>query len=94
MKAALLFTICVVTLEHAVLLAKMTLRALIPDQPSSIFDDEFKELYFKKKELAEYYERLERQKESFNVARGVAPTPIEGQLALTFNPWAPEFGER
>lgn len=81
-KQLFVVTICVVTLEHVVLLAKMTLRALIPDQPSSIFDDEFKELYFKKKELAEYYERLERQKESFNVARGVAPTGLESVIEL------------
>eukprot|EP01047_Picozoa_sp_COSAG01_P051049 COSAG01_NODE_5221_length_4404_cov_2.044599_6_plen_57_part_00 len=44
--------LAVVLVEHIVLLAKLAIRVIIPDEPSRLEDDEFKELYFRKKEEA------------------------------------------
>jgi hypothetical protein len=66
-KSICITVMAVVAIEHIMLFVKIVLRVAIPDEPSMIKDDEFKERYFCRKEDSEYYERLERQQEKFNL---------------------------
>jgi len=61
--------LALVLLEHFVLVAKVALRAIIPNEPAFVRDDKFKEDYFKLKEDTEYEERQSRQQAHFSASK-------------------------
>jgi hypothetical protein len=64
--------VAVIVLEHLVLFGKICLSGLLSGEPSSIADTNFREEYWAKKHVQNYYDRLSREKERYSVTKDAA----------------------